>query len=65
MKKSKGKVRSVNESLVGTGEIEGAVMNGEVAYITIEDGKRLKARSHRRQARWHHLPSGFRRYQFG
>lgn len=43
MKKAKGKVRSVNESLVGAGEIEGAVMNGEVAYITIDDGKRLKA----------------------
>ena len=43
MKKAKGKVSSVNESLVGTGEVEGAVMNGEVAYVTIEGGKRLKA----------------------
>ncbi len=43
MKKSKGKVASVNESLVGVGGIEGPVMNGEVAYINIEDGKRLKA----------------------
>ncbi|MEO1262452.1 MAG: V-type ATP synthase subunit A [Bacteroidota bacterium] len=43
MKKTIGKVASVNESLVGAGEIKGAVMNGEVAYITIEDGKRLKA----------------------
>lgn len=43
MKRTKGKVISVNESLVGAGEIEGAVMNGEVAFIIIEDGKRLKA----------------------
>ena len=43
MKKATGKVLSVNESLVGAGEVEGAVMNGEVAYVTVEDGKRLKA----------------------
>jgi V/A-type H+-transporting ATPase subunit A len=43
MKTSKGKVASVNESLVGAGDIEGAVMNGEVAYVTIEGGKRLKS----------------------
>jgi V/A-type H+-transporting ATPase subunit A len=43
MKKAIGKVASVNESLVGVNAIEGAVMNGEVAFITIEDGKRLKA----------------------
>lgn len=43
MKKAKGKVVSVNESLVGAETTEGAVMNGEVAYITIEDGKRLKS----------------------
>lgn len=43
MKKAKGKVVSVNESLVGVESTEGAVMNGEVAYILIEDGKRLKS----------------------
>jgi V/A-type H+-transporting ATPase subunit A len=43
MQKAKGKVVSVNESLVGAQSTEGAVMNGEVAYIIIEDGKRLKA----------------------
>tara|TARA_R110002049_G_scaffold1113_2_gene8209 strand:- start:15354 stop:17099 length:1746 start_codon:yes stop_codon:yes gene_type:complete len=43
MQKSKGKVVSVNESLVGIITTEGAIMNGEVAYIQIEDGKRLKA----------------------
>lgn len=43
MHTAKGKVISVNESLVGVQATEGAVMNGEVAYITIEDGKRLKA----------------------
>lgn len=43
MKKAKGKVVSVNESLVGAKTTEGAVMNGEVAYIIIEDGKRLKS----------------------
>ena len=43
MKKSNGLVKSVNESLVGTEVTEGAVMNGEVAYITIEGEKRLKA----------------------
>ena len=43
MQKSKGKVVSVNESLVGAQITKGAVMNGEVAYIIIEDGKRLKA----------------------
>ncbi|MDE3743481.1 V-type ATP synthase subunit A [Maribacter polysaccharolyticus] len=43
MQKAKGKVISVNESLVGTQITQGAVMNGEVAYIIIEDGKRLKA----------------------
>ena len=42
-KKAKGEVISVNESLIGAGKVEGAVMNGEVAYVTIEDGKRLKA----------------------
>lgn len=42
-KKAKGKVASVNESLVGAVCTEGAVMNGEVAYIIIEDGKRLKS----------------------
>lgn len=40
---AKGRVVSVNESLVGAENTEGAVMNGEVAYIMIEDGKRLKA----------------------
>lgn len=43
MKKAKGIVASVNESLVGVAITEGAVMNGEVAYIVIEDGKRLKS----------------------
>lgn len=43
MNKSKGRVVSVNESLVGVEITEGAVINGEVAYIIIEDGKRLKA----------------------
>jgi V/A-type H+-transporting ATPase subunit A len=43
MKRSKGKVISVNESLVEVQIIEGAVKNGEVAYITIEKGKRLKS----------------------
>ncbi len=43
MQKAKGKVVSVNESLVGAKTTEGSVMNGEVAYIVIEDGKRLKS----------------------
>ncbi|MEM1259272.1 MAG: V-type ATP synthase subunit A, partial [Bacteroidota bacterium] len=43
MQKAKGEVNSVNESIVGVHINEGAVMNGEVAYILIEDGKRLKA----------------------
>ena len=43
MEKTRGKVATVNESLVGANEIEGAVMNGEVAFVLIEDGKRLKA----------------------
>ena len=43
MQRAKGKVVSVNESLVSAQTISGAVMNGEVAYIVIEDGKRLKA----------------------
>ncbi|WP_422107979.1 V-type ATP synthase subunit A [Winogradskyella sp.] len=43
MENAKGKVVSVNESLVGVENTEGAVMNGEVAYIIIEDGKRLKS----------------------
>lgn len=43
MQKAKGKVFSVNESLVGVETTQGAVMNGEVAYIVIEDGKRLKS----------------------
>ncbi|WP_303315767.1 V-type ATP synthase subunit A [Flavivirga abyssicola] len=43
MQKAKGRVISVNESLVGVKTTEGAVMNGEIAYIIIEDGKRLKS----------------------
>lgn len=43
MQQAKGKVVSVNESLVGVETTQGAVMNGEVAYIIIEDGKRLKS----------------------
>jgi V/A-type H+-transporting ATPase subunit A len=43
MEKSLGRVISVNESLVGAEITEGAVMSGEVAFISIEDGKRLKA----------------------
>jgi len=40
---TKGKVVSVNESLVGVEIIQGPVINGEVAYILIEDGKKLKS----------------------
>ena len=43
MHKAKGEVVSVNESLVGVRTTEGAIMNGEVAYIIVEDGKRLKS----------------------
>lgn len=43
MQKAKGKVVSVNESLVGVVNTEGAIMNGEVAYIQIEGGERLKS----------------------
>lgn len=43
MSKAKGRVISVNESLVGVETKESSVMNGELAYINIEDGKRLKA----------------------
>ena len=43
MQKAKGEVVSVNESLVGVRTTEGAIMNGEVAYIIVEDGKRLKS----------------------
>jgi V/A-type H+-transporting ATPase subunit A len=43
MEKTTGRVTSVNESLVGASDIVGAVMNGEVAYITIEGDTRLKA----------------------
>ena len=43
MKKAKGEVVSVNESLVSAKNTEGAVINGEVAYIILEDGKRLKS----------------------
>ena len=43
MEKAKGKVISVNESLVGVEHTQGAVVNGEIAYIIIEDGKRLKS----------------------
>lgn len=43
MNTAKGKVQSVNESLVGVERTEGPVMNGEVAYVIIEDGKRLKS----------------------
>lgn len=43
MDTSKGKVVSVNESLVGVKTTQGAVMNGEVAFIYLEDGKRLKS----------------------
>ena len=43
MEKAKGRVVSVNESLVGVENTAGEVMNGEVAYIFLEDGKRLKS----------------------
>jgi V/A-type H+-transporting ATPase subunit A len=43
LRKTKGKVVSINESLVGAKSIEGAVMNGEIAFIVVEDGKRLKS----------------------
>ncbi|MFS4416071.1 V-type ATP synthase subunit A [Maribacter sp. 2307ULW6-5] len=40
---TKGKVVSVNESLVGATVSSGPVINGEVAFILIEGGKRLKS----------------------
>ncbi|MGA9269532.1 MAG: V-type ATP synthase subunit A [Lutimonas sp.] len=43
MQKGEGIIVSVSESLVGAQITKGAVMNGEVAYIKLEDGKRLKA----------------------
>ena len=43
MEIAKGRVISVNESLVGVEKTNGAIMNGAVAYISIEDGKRLKS----------------------
>jgi V/A-type H+-transporting ATPase subunit A len=44
MKDTQGKVLSVNESLVGISyPTDGAVMNGEVAYVCLEDGRRLKS----------------------
>ncbi len=43
MVKTEGSVVSVSESLVGVEYHEGAVVNGEVAFVRIEDGKRLKA----------------------
>ena len=43
MDKTMGKVISVNESLVGVKISEGPVVNGEVAYIQLEDGTRLKS----------------------
>lgn len=43
MKKSQARVISVNESLVMAEVIKGVVMNGEVAFIHLEDGKQLKA----------------------
>jgi V/A-type H+-transporting ATPase subunit A len=59
MERTKGAVISVNESLVGAGAIEGAVMNGEVAFIIIEGGKRLKAEVIDVKARRSCLPAGF------
>ncbi len=43
MKKVNGKVVSVSGSLVGAHVPDGAVMNGEVAFITTEEGIRLKS----------------------
>jgi V/A-type H+-transporting ATPase subunit A len=43
MVNAKGKVSSVNESLVGVDDLEGAVTNGEVAYVLLENGERLKS----------------------
>lgn len=43
MQQAKGNVISVNESLVGVVIMDGAVMNGEVAFVILEDGKRLKS----------------------
>ncbi|MEZ4987868.1 MAG: hypothetical protein R2795_23040 [Saprospiraceae bacterium] len=43
MKDTIGKVISVNESLVGVHYEDGAVANGEVAYVQIEDGRSLKS----------------------
>ena len=40
---ARGKVISVNESLVSAEITEGSVMNGEVAFVTIEGGTRLKS----------------------
>lgn len=43
MKRTEGKVISVSESLVGATYDNGAVMNGEIAYIHLEDGRKLKS----------------------
>ena len=43
MEQTQGQVVSVNESLVGAKIDSGPVINGEVAYILLEDGTRLKS----------------------
>lgn len=43
MQQAKGTVISINESLVGAIINKGAVINGEVAFVILEDGKRLKS----------------------
>ncbi len=43
MDKAKGKVISISESLVGVEDIQGSVMNGEVAFVILENGERLKS----------------------
>lgn len=43
MKKTTGFVTSVSESLVSAKYAEGSVVNGEVAFIETEDGKKLKS----------------------
>ncbi len=43
MDKAFGRVISISESLVGVDEIQGSVMNGEVAFVILENGERLKS----------------------
>ncbi len=43
MVNAKGQVHSVSESLIGVNRTEGAVMNGEVAYVLVDNGEHLKS----------------------